>query len=426
MKVLVITYDFFPDNTPNTYRWLNILNAWNKRGIDIFVISNQKNNFEKFEIHNNIKIFRTKEFLLGYFKNKLSKSEEISSEYSKSFSNLLRNFLKYFYKKTWSNLYWPDFAVLWTFSTYKMAKKIINDEKIDKIITISWPFSSHLIGYYLKKNNRNIEWLAETIDPFNFFSGVNNNLLYIKLNTYAERKVFNYANYLTVTTDNIRNKYISIYPEIENKINVVKNLYVPIINNMTNSIDRINRPLKMSFFGSLIINVRTPDLVIQFFELITSNERFQDIELHFYGAYNELLKNFDKIKDNIGKNIFLHGLIPREQVDYEIENSDILINIGNKNEFQEPSKLIEYMYYQKPIINFTEITNDTSTQILKNYPNLFEVTSKSIMNDSLFNDFINFNVNKNKQINQEILTKILEPHLIDKIEEKFFNILFKK
>ena len=84
------------------------------------------------------------------------------------------------------------------------------------------------------------------------------------------------------------------------------------------------------------------------------------------------------------------------------------------------------MYYQKPIINFTEITNDTSTQILKNYPNLFEVTSKSIMNDSLFNDFINFNVNKNKQINQEILTKILEPHLIDKIEEKFFNILFKK
>lgn len=426
MKVLVITYDFFPDNTPNTYRWLNILNAWNKRGIDIFVISNQKNNFEKCEIHNNIKIFRTKEFLLGNFKNKLSIPEEISSEYSKSFNNLLRKFLKYFYKKTWSNLYWPDFAVLWTFSTYKMAKKIINDEKIDKIITISWPFSSHLIGYYLKKNNRNIEWLAETIDPFNFFSGVNNNLLYNNFNTYAERKLFNYADHLTVTTDNIRNKYISLYPEIENKINVVKNLYVPIIKTKTYTIERNNRPLKMSFFGSLIINVRTPDLVIQFFELITTNERFQDIELHFYGAYNELLKNFDKVKDNIGKNIFLHGLIPREQVDYEIENSDILINIGNKNEFQEPSKLIEYMYYQKPIINFTEITNDTSTQILKNYPNLFEVTSKSIMNDSLFNDFINFNVNKNKQINQEILTKILEPHLIDKIEEKFFNILFKK
>jgi len=42
-----------------------------------------------------------------------------------------------------------------------------------------------------------------------------------------------------------------------------------------------------------------------------------------------------------------------------------------------------------------------------------------------FPDFINFNLNMNKQINQEILTKILEPHLIDKIEENYFNILFK-
>ena len=426
MKVLVITYDFFPDNTPNTYRWLNILNEWNKRNINIFVISNQKNNFEKSEIHNNIKIYRTKEFLLGNFKNKLSKSEKTAPKSIKSISILLHNFLKYFYKKTWSNLYWPDFAVLWTFSTYRMAQKIIKDEKIDKIITVSWPFSSHLIGYYLKKNNKNIEWLAETIDPFNFFIGVNNKLIYNKLNTYAERKIFNKADHLTVTTDNIKNKYISLYPEIENKIHVVKNLFVPIINNKNCIVDRINKPLKMSFFGSLIINVRTPDLVIQFFVLITTNEKFKDIELHFYGAYNELLKNFDKVKDKIGKNIFLHGLIPREQVNNEIENSDFLINIGNKNEFQEPSKLIEYMYYQKPIINFTEISNDTSTRILKNYPNLFEVNSKSIMNDSLINDFINFSLNMNKQINQEILTKILNPHLIDKIEENYFNILFKK
>jgi hypothetical protein len=425
MKVLVITYDFFPDNTPNTYRWLNILNEWNKRDINIFVISNQKNNFEKSEIHNNIKIFRTKEFLLGYFKNNLSKPEIISTKSRHNFNNLLRKFLKYFYKKTWSNLYWPDFAVLWTFSTYRMAKKIIKDEKIDKIITISWPFSSHLIGYFLKKNNRNIEWLAETIDPFNFFSGVNNQILYYNLNRYAERKFFNYADHLTVTTDNIRNRYIFLYPEIENKIHVIKNLYVPIIYNKTFAFERDNKPLKMSFFGSLIINVRTPDLVIQFFELITSNEKFQDIELHFYGTYNELLKNFDKVKENIGKNIFLHGLISKKQVEQEIDDSDILINIGNKNEFQEPSKIFEYMYFQKPIITFTEILNDTSIQILKNYPKLFEVTKNTVNAKSLIDDFDNFVKNIDIHINEYQLSKILEPHLIETIEEEYFKILFK-
>jgi hypothetical protein len=175
----------------------------------------------------------------------------------------------------------------------------------------------------------------------------------------------------------------------------------------------------------LILNVRTPDLTLKFFRIILSNNKYKNTELHFYGNINELIYNFNAFKDIIGKNIFLHGLISKEQVQQEIKDSDILINIGNKNVYQEPSKIFEYMYFQKPIITFTEISNDTSIQILKNYPKLFEVTNNRVNSKSLIDDFDNFVKNIDIHINEYQLSKILEPHLIETIEEDYFKILFK-
>jgi hypothetical protein len=229
---------------------------------------------------------------------------------------------------------------------------------------------------------------------------------------------------LTVTTDNIRNRYIQLYPELKNKLHVIKNLYVPSKLYEKAIKERNNKPLKISFFGSLILNVRTPDLTLKFFRIILSNNKYKNTELHFYGNINELIYNFNAFKDIIGKNIFLHGLISKEQVQQEIKDSDILINIGNKNVYQEPSKIFEYMYFQKPIITFTEISNDTSIQILKNYPKLFEVTNNTVNSKSLIDDFDNFIKNIDIHINEYQLSKILEPHLIETIEEDYFKILF--
>jgi hypothetical protein len=111
MKVLVITYDFYPDNTPNTYRWLNILREWNNRGIEIFVISNQKENFPKTEIFENIRIYRTTEFFLGKYKNKLRHKQEIIPNENWTFTKYLLKAIKLIYNKSWSKIYWPDFAV---------------------------------------------------------------------------------------------------------------------------------------------------------------------------------------------------------------------------------------------------------------------------------------------------------------------------
>ena len=51
-----------------------------------------------------------------------------------------------------------------------------------------------------------------------------------------------------------------------------------------------------------------------------------------------------------------------------MEESDILINIGNTIDNQVPSKIFDYISKRKPIINLYKISNCPSLKYLKKYP----------------------------------------------------------
>ena len=53
------------------------------------------------------------------------------------------------------------------------------------------------------------------------------------------------------------------------------------------------------------------------------------------------------------------NLVPRtEAIDLMINKMHILLSIGNKNTYQLPSKVIEYISLGKPVLHFAEISND--------------------------------------------------------------------
>lgn len=48
--------------------------------------------------------------------------------------------------QTWKKVYWPDYACLWYFSAVSMARRLITTKGYDAMITVSLPFTSHLVG----------------------------------------------------------------------------------------------------------------------------------------------------------------------------------------------------------------------------------------------------------------------------------------
>ncbi|MDB5121061.1 MAG: hypothetical protein JWN56_2279 [Sphingobacteriales bacterium] len=423
LKVLLISYDFYPDTTPNTFRWFNVLKAWSAEGIQVFVLSNRKLGTAKYEEINGIKIYRTNEWFIGSLKHHFKKKSTTKVPQQKktvssiSFTTIIRSI----YDRTWAKVYWPDFAVLWYFSTLSQARRIIKNEGINKIITVSWPFTGHLIGFKLKKEFPNVFWLADTIDPFCYHDAVNNKKLYAKLNILMEKKVFGRADSLSVLTDKIKDKYISYFPEVEKKMHVNNNLFIPTKFNF-NKVPEGSCKFRLVFLGSLIENVRTPkNLLFLFNRLITEKINHQ-LELHFYGDINSNPNDFNEYSHEIGKSIFLHGKINRDKVNDVIRDADALINIGNDNEFQEPSKVIEYMYSGKHIINICSIMNDTSASLLKNYPLKINIYPNNLLEATVVEEVFRFLSNK-EEINSKQLQLLLNDYFLETVKDKYLTYL---
>ncbi len=97
---------------------------------------------------------------------------------------------------------------------------------------------------------------------------------------------------------------------------------------------------KLVFVGTLTPITRSPLNLLQLFDnLVNNEENTFDLELHFYGDYKQCMHIFKKYDYLLGKNVFLNGLVPREEIPVILNNASVLINIGNNNEFQEPSKI---------------------------------------------------------------------------------------
>lgn len=428
MKILILSYDFYPEGKPNTYRWFNIAKRWVKEGNEVYVITADKNQYEAFEEVEGVKIYRTTEYFIGnlkyQYRDRVNNNIVLKPEASgKGMNALLKGFVRRVYDITWTNLYWPDHSFLWTFSAFPLASKIIEEHNIDKLVTASWTFSAHRIGDKLKKKFPNLYWLADTIDPFSFNAKVNNSFLYGRLNRVYEHNIFKQADFNSVLTQRIKNKYISLFPALKHKIGVNNNIFIPLEFDYTKTI-ALNTKTRLLFLGTLNKVVRSPENTLILFNNLIKRYPNINIQLDFYGDFTDTIADFQKYPELLNKYIFLHGFINKNEVNNVIKNADILLNIGNNNEYQEPSKLIEYMYSGKRILNICSISEDTSAELLKMYPLSKSISPNELGNEMVLENLISF-FDKKTTIDKDSLQLILKDYLLEAIADKYLKFLSK-
>lgn len=429
MKVLIIAYDFYPENKPNAYRWFNVAMKWQKEGAEVFVITASKSQYLPFEEMDGLKIYRSTEYFVGNFKYKYR--DNVKGEH-KVFNNDTKSRIKLFFKKivrkiydfTWSKLYWPDYSFLWYFSSVPLASKIIKEQEIEKLITVSWTFTSHLIGYRLKKKFNSMFWLADTIDIFCFNGKINNLFLYNRINRRIERRIFLNSDYNTVLTHKIKQQYIKIFPDVIDKIGVIHNVFMPNSFDYESEACVDSKTIKMLFLGTLTEEVRSPKRMLSVFDKLITKYPDYNFVLNFYGEFTDTIDSFNEYAHLLDKSVFLHGFISRDEVNLAIKNTDVLLNVGNKNEFQEPSKLIEYMYSCKKILNFCSITEDTSLELLEKYQLKHNILSNEDCNDNLLTRIFSF-LTSSEKLDKELLKRILKNYLLDEVADNYMNIIKK-
>ncbi len=431
-KILIICYDYLPLETPNSFRWSSIAEYWVQQGYDVYMVCAWKPGSQRKEILNGVYVHRVggifEETIRRWIMKKhqsivLNQTQESSHLTVKQRLILL---IKRLHDITWKKIYWPDYACLWFLPAYKKADMLLKRHNIKKLISVSLPFTGHLVGYFVKKKYSKTTWVVDIIDPsfFSDFSPTNNGLFYSGLNRAVERKIFRKAQAVSVLTKSIQEKYSGLFPQSSHKITVNPNLLY--YNKDTkSSLFQDNKKIRLVFVGTLNRTTRGPEHLLQIFEMLLQTEIAESLELHFFGGIDYCEEQFIPYQELMSKRIFLHGRVSRKDAIRAMYSADILVNIGNSNPYQEPSKVIEYASIGKPIINIMTIHNDSSALVLEKYPAAMNIFCPMMKRKTEQLDKLIKFIGNPPYVGADFIEKLIMPYTIDTVANTYLLMLGK-
>ncbi len=246
---------------------------------------------------------------------------------------------------------------------------IVNKESIDVLICVIAP-SDDL--YITMSSKLNIPIYLYQLDPFYNLKDTENKRLKREFIKYLKR-----TNHL-FTTELLMKEYIKdpfIKPYIE-KISVVQ--FPKLIEHKT--VEKAADLETMLLYTGSLYAGRKPDYLLQLKKILPAN-----CNIVFCGKCEN--SNDDRLLKDSG--IICKGYCTQEVLMNEIDDSDILINIGNTVKNQLPSKVIDYISTGKPIINFTQIHDCSSKKALEDYELCLNIDVNSISeNSGVIKEFI--------------------------------------
>ena len=377
MKILLVTAWYFPFIHPRAHRWTAIAEHWAKEGHTVQVLTAQVKECTHFQNLNGVQVHRVgfdslKEWFFYRFGTRMARGR-VGGLPKKP--GLLGRVAAWGYQVIWKNLFFPDDACIWYFPARRKLKQLLEQENFEVIITVSLPFTGHLLGLfahrYKFKHPAKPFWIADIGDPFSFQAKPPNNpLLFDRINRRLERRVLETADAITVTTPATLLKYRQQFGERS-----VANISVlpPLLTNPLLAGSPLHvfpsKSIKIGYFGALYAPTRTPDAFLDLLAQTFSKrpDLRTRLEIHFYG---EVFPEF-YAKLSAEPGIHLHGLQGRADAWLAMQSMDILLNIGNTTDFQLPSKAVDYLASGKPVLHLSYVDQDPFVSFFKDFPALF-------------------------------------------------------
>lgn len=355
-KVLFISY-FWPPSGKASLHWpLDIIRNLPKNEIEPIILTVEEETFTQKDesllskVDPNWRIIKSKalepfdlyKIFIGKKKNeKLISSETISTE-NKSLTHRIALWIRL-------NLFIPDARVGWNFTAFKAANKFISKEKIDAIVSIGPPHSSHLIGLKLSKRF-NIPHIPVLIDPWVdivYYKNLNRSKVAKKIDNHFERNVLLNAKQVIFVTKSTEEDYLKKYDFLKNKTNVLywgydeeafKDL----------KIEKIPKDEKIIVHSGNLFSYQNPKNFWKQIKL--ENDRGNNFKLKFIGTVDPVI--IDYLKEiGLSDKVEFVGFLPYQEMIKQICEADILLVCASEPR-HVPGKLFEALRTGNPIIAF--------------------------------------------------------------------------
>lgn len=379
LKILMIAYYFPPDSSSGSFRPFHFANHLEEMGENVYVLTACEEDYLPYQpkdynqlknINKNIKIIRCgllrpREAVIKYRDLLIKQKKEIknNSIYNDNTICLKPSLIKQV-KDTFTDfLSTPDPHIGWLPSAVKKGKEIIKEKNIDLIYATGSPWTSLIIGAFLKKLTRK-PLVMDFRDPWTANPGFMIRSKVVRfVETFMERKVILSADRIITNTDELKQNFLIRFPNLTDKtVSTVANGFEIYIGDTGN----INDKFTITHAGSLYFS-RNPKFFIQaVFNLIEKGKIPDDkINIVFLGGIAVQDSELEKLLNHpILQNVIklLRRLPYEESLRYQ-SKSDVLFLIQPNFPLQIPRKLYDYMAFRKPILGITDVNGATARVI---------------------------------------------------------------
>ncbi|WP_458453208.1 glycosyltransferase [Methanobrevibacter sp.] len=247
-------------------------------------------------------------------------------------------------------LAYPDAMKYWKKPAIEAASQIIENEKIDAILSSSSPVTAHIIAHELKEKY-GIPWVADLRDLWNLNPYINQNFIKDHFEKRLEMKTFKNVDVLTTTTELAKQTLQTIHPH--KKIVTVVSGYDDEEYEQIKQTEKSDK-LTLIYAGSLYRGKRNPEILFDAISQLINDGKIENdkIVIDFYGDDTNLRELSQKY--DIEANVNIHGRITQREVTQNLMNSDVLLLISWMNESEKmfiPGKVYECMGCRKPILS---------------------------------------------------------------------------
>ena len=250
------------------------------------------------------------------------------------------------------NLVLAEGALLYIINGYRIGNQLIKEQKVNVIYSSFMPYADHVIAYFLKKKNPNIQWVADFRDLH--VEPIYKNTIWPSLQRWVEKKLLQNADLITCVSEGISNKMRAYHPKV---LTITKGV-------TPRSLITQYDVFTIAYSGSLFLDFRDPKLLFQAISALRSEGKLQKIQIIYAGKDSSTMM---KWAADYGVNeVFVDkGFVSREEALSIQDRSHInLLLTSSSPEHQGllTGKLFEYFEAGNPVICIVKGVQDSELE----------------------------------------------------------------
>ena len=366
-SILLATPSFPPAGGGRGIRWTQMIRHLSPKGwrFDVLTINpllNQDRRASDQTLFPQTRIQRTSPGpFYSFRKNLLSPQSKSKDRNASSALMRFRSILKRGYRKFIHPILIPDEMVEWFPYAIKEGKEMMGEKRYFLLITSGFPFTSHLVGYFLKKRS-GIYWIADYGDPWSIREDLHAPNWIKTFQRRLEAKLLKGMDAVIFTNEAVREAYSESFPFLpKSKLHVIGQGY-------DEELYRTREPIRSDRFQIVYTGILYNRSIRDHHPFLESLKSLRDLSFDLVVAGDisqEDEREFILQDSNISMKFL--GSLPHSQVVSYQKGASILLLIENQSVLQIPGKIFEYLAARRPILCISDNPETVPSQFVRQY-----------------------------------------------------------